>query len=111
MLQSQEMPKHGRRGYHFRRSKSAVPRQRKPTTTFDALARAALPGPQFTERLANLLGEGTSHNTIKAWRYGYRPAPQWAIDQVLKACLAIRDTADAAIQQQIKKEASESAGP
>ena len=68
------MPKVGRitkpapRNYHFKASKGYVPKPRKPTTTFDALARAALPGPQFTERLANLLGEGIA--APGAWGLG-----------------------------------------
>ena len=74
-----ENQKQTRRGHHLARTERLAPRI--ATTAFDALARAALPGPNFNARLSALLTYRESKtrvplNTIRDWRRGRRNPPQ-----------------------------------
>jgi hypothetical protein len=92
----------GRRGHHFARTERHV--QSFPTA-FDALARAALPGPQFSRRLMNLLDNSVPLNTLQAWRRGRRPAAQWALDRLIAACTLSNRATSAALEQTKKQPA------
>ena len=57
----------------------AAPRGRIVQPDFDAAIRALAPSGTMNDICA-LFGRRVSYSSIKFWRYGYRPAPQWAID-------------------------------
>ncbi len=74
-------PARGLPRHNFRLPFRHVPKARKPQNAFDQLAQL-LVGAEINAELAQLLDY--SFDIIRAWRYGRRKAPQWAMDHLIK---------------------------
>lgn len=70
------LPRHNFR-LPFRHVSPPVPQN----TVFDLLARQLIKF-EVNQELAALLD--IKSNTVRAWRYGRRKAPQWAVDHLIK---------------------------
>ncbi len=66
-----------------------------------AAIRRLIPGRITRESLLDLFDQRASHKAIEAWRYGWRGAPQWAVD-LIQGKLAARAAADLAAGAKLK---------
>ncbi len=70
--------------------------RRKPVSgEMGAAIQRLIPGGITRSALLDLFDQRASHKAIEAWRYGWRGAPQWAVD-LIRSKLAARAAADIA---------------
>lgn len=113
---SQQKQSSARRRHHFEHSKRPAPRFYTSGSLFGEIAKDLNLSPD--KSLAELLGNQAAPGTIRKWRQGLRPAPQWAwlaleaeLDRRRQELENATKKAAMGRQEAIKKEASKKAGP